>query len=932
MENPITVKLKEQYRNIGGDDDDRQFHSRTVVGLELVVKNKGEHFLARVKNEQRHTIISHGEMFKQSKEGEQPIKRILVEGGAGMGKTTLCTSLTKGWANGKLFQKYDVLLLIPLDQKEVALATSLLQLIEALKLKVNSQEMVSYIQDRNGNEVVVIADGWNSLDESERQEGSFFHKLLFGSLLSLASVVVTSRPTASAALHKGDSVDRFLETYGFNRESMRDHVKHELADQHDSANADGLLKQMDGNPALLRMCRVPITCTKVYQLWHNSEGAFPSRITELCTKIILNILNYKRHETGISISISSMADIDDLPKHIQESWWRLCKLAFLTIEENKIDLTMFNSFQYGIMTFGFVEYNNTDEGSVSVNFVHPTSHEYLAALHIVRQPADRQLQALNAISLACRQAPILWKYYFGLCDHVSLNTLDSALQTVSTYHLPKCLLCHCAYEARNDTVTDKVIQYLHTDVGDKRFIHFGDPHNSHDCEAVLYVIASMKSSECDEIEINFRSCNTGIRLIHRLANVLASSADRNLQVKNFDVSDNSLSDEAVTHLFETATSSFQSLEKLYIRKNGIKDKGIFALVKSLSASALRSLIHLDLSFNPLTLLGLYNLDYAVKSGVLGNLKILFMQGCLTSDVHENIKYLTSFSEDILACCFHLQQLDLSINDLGEALTHDAKNCIMQLSEVVNLTVNSRYMTEIDKTSVPVVKCFFFPSALCHATEQQVIQVDFDHSPPPLLIAFDGGVCPRGIPKALISCIMNNHMSNSKVLWKLNDSEVSNKQVSFDVGPCDIIMTILSSYLEVKLSKGSRKSSNLKEISRTCTEAFKQLQSAMLSIANVYHDCDVVYDFAFNCTRLECESKPHPVRIKQHTKRLKCKRTDRESHLPQYCDMWLLPEEESQPSMFVKRKKIVGMAVYICMHSRLRLVIGMIMCCFYRVYI
>ena len=191
MENSVTVKLKEQYRNTGGDDDDRrQFHSRTLVGLELVVKNKGEHFLARVKNEQRHTIISHGEMFKQLKEGEQPIKRILVEGGAGMGKSALCTSLTKGWANGKLFQKYDVLLFIPLDQKEVALATSLLQLIEELKLKVNSQEIVSYIQGKNGSGVVVIADGWNSLNESERQEGSFFHKLLFGSLVSLASVVL----------------------------------------------------------------------------------------------------------------------------------------------------------------------------------------------------------------------------------------------------------------------------------------------------------------------------------------------------------------------------------------------------------------------------------------------------------------------------------------------------------------------------------------------------------------------------------------------------------------------------------------------------------------------------------------------------------------------------------------------------------------------
>ena len=44
---------------------------------------------------------------------------------------------------------------------------------------------------------------------------------------------------------------------------------------------------------------------------------------------------------------------------------------------------------------------------------------------------------------------------------------------------------------------------------------------------------------------------------------------------------------------------------------------------------------------------------------------------------------------------------------------------------------------------------FFPSVLCHAPEQQPTPCDFSVEPPPLLIAFESGFCPRGIPGALI---------------------------------------------------------------------------------------------------------------------------------------------------------------------------------------
>ena len=50
--------------------------------------------------------------------GKKPVRKVLVEGDAGIGKTTLCTSVSEDWANGKLFQQFELLLLLPLRQKK----------------------------------------------------------------------------------------------------------------------------------------------------------------------------------------------------------------------------------------------------------------------------------------------------------------------------------------------------------------------------------------------------------------------------------------------------------------------------------------------------------------------------------------------------------------------------------------------------------------------------------------------------------------------------------------------------------------------------------------------------------------------------------------------------------------------------------------------
>ena len=680
---------KEKYRE--------HCHLNAVAKSELVLKERKEHFIANGSSRDcaKRTCIAYGGVFTEPlEERKEKVRRVLIEGGTGTGKTTFCISVSKGWANRELFQQYELLLFLPLNQQEIASVSSLSELIGSLRLQVNSQTVARDLVKKKGERVLVVADGWNDLHESKRVEGSFLHKLLFGDTLCLASVIVTSRPTASAPLHKGTFVDRFLEIRGFNKENIEKYVCSNFFNDHQIANY--ALEQMDSNPLLQSLCRVPLCCTTICHMCHTSTEILPGTMTNLCTKLVLKILNHNIGKSEKSKSISSLPEIDVLPKRVQDSWWRLCKVAFQTIKKSHVNLSQFQSFHYGIQLTGLVEFVPEDD-DVSFHFLHPTFQEYLAAVHIAKQPTD--IEALATIG--SQQFIDIWRYCFGLCtekDHQYI--LKHVIQTLAADEHSKSLLCQCAFEAANSVVTSEVIKSLCTEVSQKTVIHFGDPHTAHDCEAILYVMSNLQGSECDGmIIINFKACSLSAKQITKLTDILMTKSDK-LRVKELDLSDNNLPDHSVADLFIRALPVFHSLEKLFVRNNNIEEEGIQAIMKALSS---QNTTQLDLSFNRLTKDGLHVLQNAITSSALMNVEILFMQGSLTKDAKSNVQFLITFSETLLSNCQRLRRLDLSGNDLGEPATSAIRGVIMQLSKKVDLRLNREYMSEVDKSFIAIME-------------------------------------------------------------------------------------------------------------------------------------------------------------------------------------------------------------------------------------
>ena len=669
-----SIKKKYQERCINRERQWPPCHSDKLVRLELVERKEGEGFSAHTQRGRqdraiKRTPLAYGDLFKVES-GKRPIRKVLVEGDAGIGKTTFCISVSEDWANGKLFQQFELVLLLPLRMKAIASAGCLSELLNLLHPSTRTCELVAgYLVEEKGKFVLVIADGWDELSESKRQTDSFLNQLLF-QMFPLISVIVTSRPSASTSLHRLLCIDRFVEVQGFSKENIKEYIESELASDQTKANA--LLKQLEMNPLVESVYSVPLNCAIICHLWHTLEEALPTTMTELYTKIILDILLRNIRKTDIFKNILSLSRYDALPSDLRELWWRLCEFAYHTFSQDQIvftweDLANFFpqdlAFNKSILYFGLLQSTESifEDHVLSFHFLHITFQEYLAALHLAKTLAGGQSTNQPIIEYKIFDAfyeqerfTVVWKFLFGLYFNV-VGCSDSApIKRYLSYINEQLVRCHCAFEARNVAIESDLILSLKQDFS----LYYHGPTTAHDCTVVLYVIDKMQ--ECHNIGISFSNCHIRESQIRALADTLANKHQK-LQLKELDLSGNKLTYKSVCDLFDRAANAFQSLQYLNIGGNEIEPEKVLSILTKPSCRVLSSLI---LSGNYLGVPGLRALENAVSAGWLANLKSLSLSGCLDNDANTSAPALDTFLKSLLAHCPKLDTLHLSDNSLG----------------------------------------------------------------------------------------------------------------------------------------------------------------------------------------------------------------------------------------------------------------------------
>ena len=703
----FVARIKQKYseRRLNSEKQWPPCKSEKLVRLELV---EGEHrqgyfaFQTRGmydKNVKR-SPLAYSEILK-AKKGKKTVRKVLVEGDAGIGKTTLCMALSEDWANGKLFCDFKILLLLHLRQKRIASAASLLDLLKLLHPSQKVCELINeYIEEEEGK-VLIIADGWDELSVEDRSEGSFLYELLLGECYSL-SVIMTSRPYASAPLHNLPCIDKFVEVCGFSKDIVKEFILCEFAS--DRAKSSGLLEQLEGNPLIESVCSVPLNCAIICHLWHHLKGTLPTTMSELYTKIILNVVLRNIQKRPRYDSIPSLSHFDALPESLQQPWSLLCELAFQTLSEDRIvfsheDLSMrFKNLTLNseVFCFGLLQSAESiliDGRGVSFHFLHLTFQEYLAALYLVRQPLDKQLQLCWSYA-GSKRFDMVWRFFFGISFTICNQSDNSNVAKVLIgYHtLYASNLCHFAFEAKQRSVdiliTSKIKEYgpflLHV-------------RNAYDSAAVIHMIAHQHDYRCS---ISLSDCGLGFKQISALASALAGE-HRKVKVSEMDLSGNKLTDQSVADLFDRASPAFShSLWKVNLQNTMIGPKVVNSITTVLAKSlmAIESIpsdnedderdfeeyTELVLADNPLGTDGLRALSNALCADKLANLESLSLAGSLTGDADTNADLILALGS---GDCHSLKELHLSRNSLGVPGGKALGKVLSKLRGLVSLYLN-----------------------------------------------------------------------------------------------------------------------------------------------------------------------------------------------------------------------------------------------------
>ena len=655
-----------------------------------------------LKNERSATSklvhLPYSSLFKGDHDTRNSSKRILIVGEAGVGKTILCASIAEDWAKGNLFQEFLMVLLLPLNQRGVASAQNLPELFKDLfefDSKTRSTVEMYLIANRADN-ILILADGWDEVCESQRQEESLLHRLLFGDLLPSSSltVVVTSR----LASIPQQFISRFITVQGFNEETTKSYIQLEFSSSPEKLSY--ITGQLDTNPLVGSMCNVPLNLAMISNLCRSCDDPLPSTMPELYDKLAWSLAQLKMNSAKKYGTIQKLSDRRDLPDKLQQSWSLLCQLAFKTVENSHATFPQMEASRFlttELETFGLLKSACSGVDEVMFSFFQPAFRYYLAVLHLMEQPLSVQLEVIERIGPV---SPFFWRCLLYMSRDKNDDVISKAAQTFLKLHYSCNDVYLLSFESKNEIVDREVIKSLQASES-PIMLH---SRNAYECVAMVHVLE--KIDEQCTVEINFQNCKLKAKQISKLANALNKRDQSNvIQVKGLDLSNNSLNDSIAVDFFSRAVPSLRSLEKLFLRSCGIGAEGLSAIVNALAKSSCQSLTQLDLSFNSLSVGCLECFQCHINGGNLQKMEILILKGSLEKDV--NMSFLKSFAAILSTKCRCLRRLDLSANKLGACDDPDLSAIVSQLTASLgnsfDLRLDDDYMSEVDNTFLAIME-------------------------------------------------------------------------------------------------------------------------------------------------------------------------------------------------------------------------------------
>ena len=311
------------------------------------------------------------------------LKCVLIEGAPGVGKSTFSWEICRRWAEGIIFQQFSLVLLLRLRDETVQNAQTIKDLV-LYTVEERLESISQYLKDTCGKHTLLILEGLDELPKYLLTQPSIFTRLLDGTELPDAVILVTSRPSATTQLWQNwkKLISKHIEILGFTDQNIKDYIASIL----DPEEIPAFYTYLCMAPSIRQLMYIPLhsgIAIELYRMSSDSDRPLPTTKTELYTNFVRIILN--RHldkiprYKGVEIEVFT-----DLPSDIYPVFMELTRLAFDSLSQQKL---IFKNQKKKIEHLGFMDVVAEQFPlkkclTYSFNFLHLSLQEYLAAVHV----------------------------------------------------------------------------------------------------------------------------------------------------------------------------------------------------------------------------------------------------------------------------------------------------------------------------------------------------------------------------------------------------------------------------------------------------------------------------------------------------------------------------------------------------------------------
>ncbi|XP_041634349.1 NACHT, LRR and PYD domains-containing protein 3-like isoform X1 [Cheilinus undulatus] len=602
------------------------------------------------KLEETKRPILHNDIFKHPSGESTPVRTVLTNGIAGIGKTFLVYKFILDWAERRANQ--DVHLIFPFTFRQLNLLSRrrfrLAQLIHGCirESRDITEEALDYIftnlqasgntnYDKSKFKLLFVLDGLDEsrleLDFSEKEERSVNEPLLVsellanlikGRLLPSARLWVTTRPAAANQIPL-DCVDIMTEVRGFTDPQKEEYFRKRFSNEEQAAR---ILSHIRMSRSLHIMCHIPVFCwitaSVLKQIFEKDERKeIPQTLTEMYTKFLvfqIKQMEQKYEKKNVSV-IQSLAK---LAFHELERG----NLIFYETDLRDSGIRLSEASVYsGVFTQIFKEEDGLNEDKMFC-FVHLSIHEYLAALSVILSVINDERDVVAKAQKPFQKLQQFFKK--PSVTEVCMKAVDKALQSPSG-HLDLFLrfLLGLSLKSNQDL--------LHGLLKEKE--------SRADCQKVLvtYIKKKIRENPSPERCINLFHCLSELKdssLVEEVRHYLRTgslsaahlspaqwsalvfvllSSDEDLDV--FDLKKYSRSEEVLLRMLPLVKASTTAR----LDQCQLSLKSCVALASVLSSSSVKSL---DLSFNKLEDSGVLSLSEGLEPPHW-KLETLKLSGC-----------------------------------------------------------------------------------------------------------------------------------------------------------------------------------------------------------------------------------------------------------------------------------------------------------------